>query len=78
MEVDLFQQGVDLMLFGMGTVFAFLILLVGALTLMSWVITRFFPEPEQPEAAVQMAPLVVVEPRIQAVIQAAINKHRGK
>ena len=78
MEVDLFQQGVDLMLFGMGTVFAFLILLVGALTLMSWVITRFFPEAEQPEAAVQMAPLVVVEPRIQAVIQAAINKHRGK
>ncbi|MBL4782696.1 MAG: OadG family protein [Porticoccaceae bacterium] len=78
MEVDLFQQGIDLMLFGMGTVFTFLILLVGALTFMSWVITRFFPEPVQPEVAVRMAPVTAVEPRIQAVIQAAIDKHRGK
>lgn len=78
MEVDLFQQGVDLMLFGMGTVFAFLILLVGAITLMSRVITRFFPEPVQPEVALRMAPVAAVEPRLQAVIQAAIDKHRGK
>ncbi|MBQ0720949.1 MAG: OadG family protein [Gammaproteobacteria bacterium] len=78
MEVDLFQQGVDLMLFGMGTVFTFLISLVGAIYLMSWVISRFFPEPVQPAVAVQMAPVAVVEPRIQAVIQAAIDKHRGK
>ena len=78
MEVDLFQQGVDLMLYGMGTVFAFLILLVGAIYLMSTVITRFFPEAVQPEAAVRMAPTAVVEPRLQAIIQAAIDKHRGK
>ncbi len=78
MEVDLFQQGVDLMLYGMGTVFAFLILLVGAIYLMSTVITRFFPEPVQPEVAVRLAPVAVVEPRVQAVIQAAIDKHRGK
>ena len=78
MEVDLFQQGVDLMLFGMGTVFAFLISLVGASYLMSWVITRFFPEPVQPEAVVQMAPVAAVEPRIQAVIQAAIDQHRSR
>jgi len=78
MEVDLFQQGVDLMLYGMGTVFAFLILLVGAIYLMSTVITRFFPEPVQPAAVVRMAPAAVVEPRLQSVIQAAIDKHRGK
>jgi len=78
MEVDLFQQGVDLMLYGMGTVFAFLILLVGAIYLMSLVITRFFPEPVQPEVAVRLAPVAAVEPRVQAVIQAAIDKHRGK
>jgi len=80
MEVDLFQQGVDLMLYGMGTVFAFLILLVGAIHLMSLIITRFFPEPVQPEAVVRMAPAAAaaVEPRLQAVIQAAIDKHRGK
>ena len=78
MKVDLIQQGVDLMLYGMGTVFTFLILLVGAIYLMSLVITRFFPEPVQPEVAVQMAPAMAVEPRLQAVIQAAIDKHRGK
>ncbi len=78
MEVDLFQQGVDLMLFGMGTVFAFLISLVGACYLMSWVITRFFPESVQAEVAVQMSPAAAVEPRIQAVIQTAIDKHRSR
>ncbi len=77
METDLIQQGVELMLFGMGTVFAFLILLVGAVYLMSLMISRFFPEPVQPELAVQMAPITAVEPRIQAVIQAAIDKHRS-
>lgn len=79
MEVDLFQQGVDLMLFGMGTVFTFLVSLVGALTLMSWVIGRFFPEPEQqPVAPLPRPQSVAVEPRIQAVIQAAIDKHRSR
>ncbi|MDF1832286.1 MAG: OadG family transporter subunit [Porticoccaceae bacterium] len=78
MEVDLFQQGVDLMLFGMGTVFAFLISLVGACYLMSRVITRFFPESVQAEVPVQMAPATTVEPHIQAVIQAAIDKHRSR
>lgn len=78
MEVDLFQQGVDLMLFGMGTVFAFLVSLVGALTLMSWVIGRFFPEPVQPEVASPTPHVAAVEPRIQAVIQAAIDKHRRR
>jgi len=32
----------------------------------------------QPEVALRMAPVAAVEPRIQAVIQATIDKHRGK
>ena len=76
MKVDLIQQGVDLMLYGMGTVFTFLTLLVGAVSLMSWIITRFFPEPIVDERVPQMAPSAL-DPHLKAVIQAAIDKHRG-
>jgi oxaloacetate decarboxylase gamma subunit len=41
METELFDQGLTLMLAGMGTVFAFLTTLVIAMTLMSKTILRF-------------------------------------
>lgn len=78
MSSNLIQQGFDLMLYGMGTVFAFLILLVGAIYLMSWVMTRFFPDPVVDDVWAARPRLPVVEPRIQAVIQAAIDKHRSQ
>jgi oxaloacetate decarboxylase gamma subunit len=34
-QVSLMQQGIDLMLFGMGTVFTFLMVLIGAILVMS-------------------------------------------
>ena len=40
---DLFLQGLELMLVGMGTVFVFLTLLVLATTLMSYLVRRFVP-----------------------------------
>ncbi len=43
-EHSLMQQGVDLMFFGMGTVFVFLTLLVLSTYLMSTFINKFFPE----------------------------------
>ena len=53
MDSTLISQGLDLMLYGMGTVFTFLTLLVGVTTLMSklsisWLI-------EQPEIALSSA-----------------------
>ena len=48
MQGDLVAQGVALMLYGMGTVVLFLALLVAATTAMSRVVTRFFPEPDEP------------------------------
>ena len=76
MGVDLIQQGVDLMLYGMGTVFAFLTLLVGAIYLMSSIISRFFPDPVVEEAMPVLGP-AVIDPQLKAVIQAAIDQHRG-
>ena len=40
---SLISQGLELMLYGMGTVILFLGLLVLAITLMSWLLRRFFP-----------------------------------
>ena len=45
MQQDIVGQGVELMLYGMGTVVVFLAALVVATTAMSRVVTRFFPEP---------------------------------
>lgn len=40
MEATLIGQGLDLMLFGMGTVFTFLTLLVGVTHLMSMIVNK--------------------------------------
>ena len=77
MESTLFTQGLDLMLYGMGTVFAFLTLLVGITTLMSLVVNKLVVETElAPAAPVLTSTPQAVEPRIAKVIQAAIDQHR--
>jgi len=70
-------EGFDLLLYGMGTVFVFLVLLVVATRLMSTLIVHFFPEQDltqKPgdEAAVQVDPLTL------KIIQAALDKHRHR
>ncbi len=72
METDLLTQGVELMLVGMGTVFVFLSLLVGATMLMSHVIMRLQPDPLDAEAAAEVTAEEV------AAITAAIARHRRK
>jgi len=67
METELFDQGLTLMLAGMGTVFAFLTTLVMAMTLMSKILIRFKPEtPDEGATAEEVA-----------AISAAISKHRN-
>jgi len=46
METNLIMEGVKFMFLGMGTVFVFLIIMIFAVNLMSWIIHRFFPEPQ--------------------------------
>ena len=67
METELFDQGLTLMLAGMGTVFAFLTTLVVVMTLMSKTLIRF-----QRELPVEDSTDEEV-----AAISAAIFKHRS-
>lgn len=85
MESTLVSQGYDLLLYGMGTVFAFLTLLVGITTLMSVVVNKLIVDvPEATPSAVLNASNgtagagSTVEPRILKVIQAVITQHRSK
>ena len=80
MQGDIIDQGVELMLYGMGTVVVFLSLLILVTILMSWFIARFFPEPEltavNPVAPVPPAQ-AADQSRLVAVITAAIHRHRA-
>ena len=82
MKSTLIEQGLNLMLFGMGTVFVFLTILIFATGAMSKIITRYFPEkavvanPRKKKAAAQGA--TSVAPSTLKIIQAAIEKHRNR
>ncbi|WP_075188110.1 OadG family protein [Teredinibacter haidensis] len=79
MQVNLWEQGVDLMLYGMGTVFVFLTLLVIGTMIMSNIVSRFFAEePEPVLAPVGGSQSQTVNKSTLAVIQAAIHAHRAK
>ena len=78
MDASLISQGLDLLLYGMGTVFTFLTLLVGLTALMSRTVMRFSPdEPADVEASSHQIHSTLVDKRIVKVIQAAIDQHRG-
>lgn len=68
MQNDLIDQGLTLMLAGMGTVFVFLTTLVIAMTVMSKVVMRLQP----------VAPQAGVTDEEVAAISAAITAHRRK
>ena len=76
METNLILEGFKFMGLGMGTVFLFLIIMIGSMNIMSYVIHRFFPEPE-PEASesIPSAPQQDNK-KVIAAITAAIAHHR--
>jgi oxaloacetate decarboxylase gamma subunit len=74
------SQGIELLIFGMGTVVVFLSLLVFAVRLMSAAVLRWFPEtPRAPEAApaAGAAPGQDPSPEVLAVIAAAVHRYRA-
>jgi oxaloacetate decarboxylase gamma subunit len=70
----LIEQGLDLMLFGMGTVFVFLTVLVIITVLMSAVVQRWLPDDEIDAPASEAESNV--DSRIVTIIEAALAKHR--
>ncbi|MBU2886826.1 OadG family protein [Gilvimarinus agarilyticus] len=79
MQETLLQQGIDLMIYGMGTVIVFLTLLVFATGIMSRFMLRYFPDPVVVEPKKSRAPAAngaAVEPHIQRVIEEAVRQHR--
>jgi oxaloacetate decarboxylase gamma subunit len=82
MQGDIIAQGMELMLYGMGTVLLFLGLLVLAVTGMSGFIIRYFPSPEPPPVTARVrsagkAATTELDPGVVAVITAAIHQHRN-
>jgi oxaloacetate decarboxylase gamma subunit len=72
METNLILEGFKFMGLGMGTVFLFLIILIGSMNLMSIIVNRFFPEPHQnPDA-----PRKQDNKKVIAAVTAAIKHHR--
>ena len=79
MDSLLISQGIDLMLYGMGTVFTFLTLLVGLTALMSKSVMRFSKEePFEAEVSSHQIHSSLVDKKIVKVIQAAIDQHRER
>jgi oxaloacetate decarboxylase gamma subunit len=79
---ELISVAIELMLLGMGTVFVFLVLLIGSTSLMSSVLMRTASE-KLPEAKLVHAPVMVnsspvQDPRLLKAIGEAIRQHRGQ
>ena len=78
---ELVMEGVELMFMGMGTVFVFLVMLVGLINLMSFIINRFFPDAAPVAAAPKRVAAAIappVDPEMLAAIEAAVSQHRAR
>jgi oxaloacetate decarboxylase gamma subunit len=79
MTDNLISEGLELMVFGMSTVLVFLTLLVFSTMLMSALVRRFFPEPDLADTASSgLTSAPAGDPKLLAVITAAIHKHRSR
>ena len=80
MQGDIVAQGLELMVYGMGSVVVFLALLVVCTMLMSMGINRLFPEPIRVRAAARGARTIAADPDedVVAAISAAVHQHRRR
>lgn len=75
---ELVSGGLELMAFGMGTVFAFLVLLIFATSLMSKIVNKFVPEPVVVPQAAVTAPSQGADPQLLKILAAAVKEHRAR
>jgi len=76
METNLVMEGVKFMFLGMGTVFIFLIVLILFMNLMSYIVYKFFPEPQPSLETEQTGVKQDNNKQVVAAITAAIKHHR--
>jgi len=75
METNLIVEGFKFMGLGMGTVFLFLVIMIASMNAMSYIVHKFFPEPQA--SATPSAPAQQDNKKVVAAITAAIKHHRG-
>ena len=71
-------DGLGLSAFGMGTVFTFLIVLIFATTIMSKLVTKYFPDAPAAPAKKTVVPSQGVDPQLLKVLAAAVKEHRSR
>ena len=74
----LLEDGLGLMVLGMGFVFLFLVVLIYATGFMSTVIHRFFPAIKQADSKQVAGSHSTMDSKVVAAITAAIHQHRNK
>ena len=77
LEGSLTVQGLMLMLYGMGTVAMFLLVLVISINLMAWICCRYFPETMPVLGTDESQSGQTGQDEVTAVISAAIHKYRS-
>ena len=88
MQDTLIDQGLSLMIYGMGTVFVFLTILVFATGLMSKLVNKYSPAPvatssdaqklAQSSSSVTPGADIQVSPQVLEAIKQAIGQHRQR
>ena len=88
MQDTLIDQGLSLMIYGMGTVFVFLTILVFATGLMSKLVNKYSPTPvaissdpqklAQSTSSVTSGADIQVSPQVLEAIKQAIGQHRQR
>ena len=77
---DILEQGIELMIYGMGTVFVFLAILVVVTIIMSFIVNKFFPDqvPSVEPRAQPVQPQSTDDATLLAVITAAVHQYRSR
>lgn len=75
---ELLLEGVELMLFGLGSVFIFLVLLIVCIRLMSFLIGCFDSGVAAQPASEPAGAAAEIDADLLAAIQAAIHQHRAR
>ena len=79
--MEIINQGLALMVYGISTVFIFLCLLIGLVTLMSSILKNFKDDTDATENTSSIQPQLnasSIDSTILPILQAAVNEHRKR